>query len=378
MYGKFFASTFTGSMLGSGPTVFAVWGYVIANTVGSQVELNPALLSHVIGASVEEIEAALAALCAPDPKSRSKVEEGRRLVREGEYAYRVPNYEAYHAVRNEEDRRAYNREKQREHRKRVRASVNDSQSLSALSAKEEAETEEKKTQKKSGTAEPPAPPADQQVQTPQGQVTFPKEGAQLIRHFYGGNPARAADAGKQLLAALGAGAKLEKGVFVRAHDTEHLRWACKAVLADPPDKPELAARFVLLKLRDTFLEVKARHERVTRATEASAREDLLAEAQRYVDGIGGLWDLIESEVDAMLEPAQRGKPSPSRNIMLEAAVLDAFERQRALGDGSVSASRRAPGASIAGPPSPPTQEWQPAQPDSGRKTEIPADLLEEE
>lgn len=224
---------------------------------------------------------------------------------------------------------------------------------------------------------PPAPPADSVVQTAAGSVTFPKEAQALLRKFYGGNAEKAADAARQLLGALGSGAKLDRESVVRAYDHEHLRWACRMVLAEPPNKPELAARFVLLKLRDTYLEVKARHEKAARATESEEREDLVAEAQRYVDGIGGLWDLIETEVDGLLEPAQRGKPSPSRNILLEAAVLDAFERKRTLGDGSAPAARRAPGASTAGPPAPPTQPWQPAQLDSGKRAEIPADLLEE-
>jgi len=150
MYGKFFASAFTGSMYGAGPDVFAVWAYVIANAVDSQVELNPRLLAGVIGMTPERAAAAIDYLCAPDAKSRSKVAEGRRMIREGEIAYSVVNHDAYRSIRSEEDRRAYNREKQREHRARVkgvRALVNDSQSLSSVSAqavsskqKQEAET----------------------------------------------------------------------------------------------------------------------------------------------------------------------------------------------------------------------------------------------
>lgn len=159
MYGKFFSSTFTGSMLGAGADVFAVWGYVIANTVASQVELNPQLLAPMIGMTPEAAQLAIDFLCAPDPFSRSKVEDGRRLIREGQFAYRVPNSETYRAVRNEDDRREYNRQKQAEHRlktrsrksKRVKARVNDTsdvkasvidcQAMSTMSAQAEAETE---------------------------------------------------------------------------------------------------------------------------------------------------------------------------------------------------------------------------------------------
>lgn len=151
MYGKFFASAFTGSMMGAGPEVFAVWAYVIAHTHGSQVELNPKLLSALIGTSPEAIQGAIDYLCAPDPNSRSKVEDGKRLVREGEFAYRVPNYEAYRAVRDEDDRRAYNRQKQAESRARRRVNVRviDRQSRLPMSANTEAETETK-TKKRGG------------------------------------------------------------------------------------------------------------------------------------------------------------------------------------------------------------------------------------
>ena len=151
MFGKFFASAFTGSMFGAGPDVFAVWGYVIANTHDSQIELNPQMLAAVIGTTPERIAAAIAFLCSPDERSRSKNEQGRRLVREGEYAYRVPNFAAYRAIKNEDDRRAYNRAKKAEQRQRDRAKkphvkdrVIDSQGLSAHTEAEtdtEADTE---------------------------------------------------------------------------------------------------------------------------------------------------------------------------------------------------------------------------------------------
>ena len=144
MYGKFFASTFTGSMYGAGADVFAVWAYVIANTHDSQVELNPRLLAASIGMTADRAEVAIAYLAAPDTNSRSKVSEGRRLIREGEFAYHVPNFAAYRRVRNEEDRREYNRVKKAEERQRradVKTPVNDCQRLSSVSAKTETETE---------------------------------------------------------------------------------------------------------------------------------------------------------------------------------------------------------------------------------------------
>ncbi len=142
MYGKFFASTFTGSMFGAGPDVFAVWGYVIANTVDSSVELNPQLLAAVLGTNPDAVVAAIDVLCRPDNASRSIAEDGRRIIAEGGFQYRVVNHAHYRALRNEEERRAYNREaKNRERAKKsnaVKRNVND---MSAVSAQAEAEAE---------------------------------------------------------------------------------------------------------------------------------------------------------------------------------------------------------------------------------------------
>jgi hypothetical protein len=136
MYGKLFASTFTGSLCGSGPTVFAVWSYVIAHAVDSSVELNPRLLAGVLGTDAKEVANAIEFLGRPDPDSRNADQGGRRLIREGQYQYRVVSHSIYRAIKSDENRRAYNREKQRESRERrgkadsVKLDIIDSQTLS--------------------------------------------------------------------------------------------------------------------------------------------------------------------------------------------------------------------------------------------------------
>jgi hypothetical protein len=118
MYGKHFESMYEGSMYGAGLSVFAVWGYVIAHVRKSKVELNPKKLSDTLGGSVEEIEEAINTLMSPDPDSRHKEHDGRRLIREGQFQYFVPSWESYQGIRNADDRREYNRLKQQEYRKR--------------------------------------------------------------------------------------------------------------------------------------------------------------------------------------------------------------------------------------------------------------------
>lgn len=121
VYGKIFETMFEGSMVGAKPTVWAVMAYVIAKqrpdrTVGSQVRLNPRLLAVTFGTTEKDVNEAIEYLCKPDPESTSKEEGGRRLVRLGEFEYRVVNGAKYRAVRDEEERRAQNREAQRRYR----------------------------------------------------------------------------------------------------------------------------------------------------------------------------------------------------------------------------------------------------------------------
>ncbi len=126
-WGKHFASMYEGSMRGSGSAVFAVWGYVISHMVpskkhqGTTVQINPEIVAFLIGEKVEVVEGVLAKLCSPDAKSRTQTEEGRRLVKVAEYLYRVVNGDYYRSIRNEEDRREYQRVKQAEYRAKERA-----------------------------------------------------------------------------------------------------------------------------------------------------------------------------------------------------------------------------------------------------------------
>jgi hypothetical protein len=121
MYGKHFESMYDGSMYGAGIAVFAVWGYVIAHCRDSRVEINPRALANTLGSTVKEIESALDKLTSPDAESRHKEHEGRRLLREGQFQYFVPSWATYQQLRNEDERREYNRVKQAEVRAKKRA-----------------------------------------------------------------------------------------------------------------------------------------------------------------------------------------------------------------------------------------------------------------
>lgn len=111
-------------MFGAGTDVFAVWGYIIANTTNSTVEINPTLLASILGSTTERVEAALDFLCSPDTRSRNPDEDGRRLIKQGPFQYHVVSHQHYRDIRNEDDRRAYNRTKQAESRARRKGGVN--------------------------------------------------------------------------------------------------------------------------------------------------------------------------------------------------------------------------------------------------------------
>ncbi len=125
MFGKFFASTFTGSMVGAGLNVFAVWGYVIANTrIDGTIELNPALIAATLGCKLKEVEDAIKKLSAPDPNSRSKKEDGRRLIQKAPFLYFVPTYSDYRSIRDDEARREYMKNYMRQYRGEPPVKVN--------------------------------------------------------------------------------------------------------------------------------------------------------------------------------------------------------------------------------------------------------------
>lgn len=105
-------------MVGAGLNVFAVWNYIITRAHFGVVELNPKLLHAILGGELGEVVAAIEYLSGPDPESRSEKEGGRRIVKEGQFQYRVVNWEEYQKMKDGAALREYNRRKQSEYRAR--------------------------------------------------------------------------------------------------------------------------------------------------------------------------------------------------------------------------------------------------------------------
>jgi hypothetical protein len=143
-FGKLFRISFDGSMNGAGPDVFVVWMYVIARTTNSRVHLNPVSVATTVGKMTpDRVTEAIAYLCAPDPWSKNKAHEGRRLLSEGEDVYWVVSHTIYRNAKNEDDLRNYNKLKQREHRAKLkRSKLKSAEALAAkVAAADEADKE---------------------------------------------------------------------------------------------------------------------------------------------------------------------------------------------------------------------------------------------
>jgi len=120
MYGKIFATMYEGSLAGSGPAVFALFGYCIAKADPDThcVMLNPTVLSAIIGTTPEEINKAIAFLESPDEKSKNKDHDGRRIINDSGFSYFVVSHEHYRNIKNTADRCAYERERKRKQREK--------------------------------------------------------------------------------------------------------------------------------------------------------------------------------------------------------------------------------------------------------------------
>lgn len=111
-YGRIWEQMYHGSMVGSGPEVFCVWPYVIANmrldrqTGQVSVFLNPRALAPVFGCEEEFVLTGIRKLCEPDPATTNGAEqEGRRLIQIRPCLYAVVNGPGYMKLRSKEAHR---------------------------------------------------------------------------------------------------------------------------------------------------------------------------------------------------------------------------------------------------------------------------------
>ena len=120
-YAKIWASILDSSIWSTSKSTRLVWITLLVmkdehGFVGASVDG----IARRANVSVEEAEAALAELEAPDERSRSDVEDGRR-IRRVERGWHIINHEFFQKLRDKEARKAYERERKREQRARAKA-----------------------------------------------------------------------------------------------------------------------------------------------------------------------------------------------------------------------------------------------------------------
>jgi len=125
-FAKVFALLWGGSMAGKADLQL-VFIYLLAHANGAGVvEEHPTRIALLTGLPIERVRDALAVLEAPDPESRTEAREGRRIERthaHRDWGWSIINHAQYRGLRDEETRRAQNRDAQQRHRERQQASA---------------------------------------------------------------------------------------------------------------------------------------------------------------------------------------------------------------------------------------------------------------
>jgi hypothetical protein len=141
-YTKLFNSILASSIWLSGKETKLLWITMLA-MAGEDGIAHAAVpgLAHMSGLTVHEVETSLKELASPDPHSRTKDHEGRR-VEEVDGGWLLLNHAKYRAKMGADERREYKRQKQAEYRKRDSRKRVDKRSTRGQSGhKEESESE---------------------------------------------------------------------------------------------------------------------------------------------------------------------------------------------------------------------------------------------
>lgn len=92
--------------------------------VDGVVDMTPEAIASRTRVPLKIVNTSLAKLAAPDPRSRSPEEEGRRIVlidSHRDWGWRIVNYEHYRQLRDDDARRSYFRDYMRQYRAKKKA-----------------------------------------------------------------------------------------------------------------------------------------------------------------------------------------------------------------------------------------------------------------
>lgn len=117
-YTKLFNSIITSSLWLEPDQTRLVWITMLALAdKNGEVQASVPGLARLAGVPLDACQTALAALSAPDPHSRTKIAEGRRIV-EIDGGWELINHPKYRKMASEEDKREQNANRQARHRAR--------------------------------------------------------------------------------------------------------------------------------------------------------------------------------------------------------------------------------------------------------------------
>lgn len=123
MYGKVFRQMYDSTVATNWKALVTFQQFIILADADGVVDMTPEAISRYTNIPLEIIQEGIAELSKPDPKSRSKTSEGRRIALlepEREWGWYLINYEFYANLRTRDEVRTANRERKRRQRERDR------------------------------------------------------------------------------------------------------------------------------------------------------------------------------------------------------------------------------------------------------------------
>ena len=180
MYGKIFASMFSGSLYGDWEAIVTLTVMVVLADKHGDVDMTCEVLSARTSIPLDIIRRGIASLEAPDPKSRTPDDEGRRILRVSDtrdWGWRITNYNAYREMRCADERREYLRQHQSTRRAKLKGTDVDS-CLQVSTPSTKAEAVSRKQRQKQVKALSPDQPASldtADLRHPSSSAATPKE-----------------------------------------------------------------------------------------------------------------------------------------------------------------------------------------------------------
>jgi len=144
MYGKVFSSMYDGTLATRGPwqALVTFQQMIVLSDRDGVVDMTSEAIARRTSIPLEIIDAGIAALMQPDPRSRTPAEEGRRIVPledHRDWGWQIVNHAKYQAMRSAEERREYLRIAQATRREKLKAlstpvnNVNNASTMSTVS-----------------------------------------------------------------------------------------------------------------------------------------------------------------------------------------------------------------------------------------------------